>query len=102
MAQPSERAARILMVLFWVARSMASTVEGLSLAQTGGDWQQLAGVPARKLLQDSSVCGFNEYFCGEAAFISDRAYSAVLAGNCFNDTGTVVHSQGQGILTLSS
>jgi len=41
---------------------------------------------ARKLLQDSSVCGFNEYFCGDTDMVSDTAYNAVVAGNCFNDT----------------
>ena len=79
-----------LFALSWVAGSTASSFDALSSFQTGAQWQQSAGTPARKLLQDSAVCGFNEYFCGETAFISDTAYSAVSAGNCFNDTGTVV------------
>lgn len=45
-----------------------------------------AHTSARKLQQDSSVCGFNEYFCGDTDMISDTAYNAVVAGNCFNDT----------------
>ena len=77
-----------LFALSCIARSTTITVDGLSLFQTGAQWQRSAGIPARKLLQDSVVCGFNEYFCGETAFISDTAYSAVSAGNCFNDTGT--------------
>ena len=81
-----------LFTLSWVHRSTASTFDALSLFQTGAQWQRSSGVSARKLLQDSTVCGFNEYFCGETAFISDTAYSAVSAGNCFNDTGTVVPS----------
>lgn len=81
-----------LFTLSWVDPSTASTFDALSLFQTGAQWQQSADISARKLLQDSAVCGFNEYFCGETAFISDTAYSAVLAGNCFNDTGTVVPS----------
>lgn len=82
-----------LFALFWVSRSTASTLDALSLYQTGVQRQQFAGIPARKLLQDSAVCGFNEYFCGEKAFISDTAYSAVSAGNCFNDTGTYLPSR---------
>ena len=81
-----------LFALSWIARSTANTFDGLSLFQTGAQWQQSAGIPARKLLQDSVVCGFNEYFCGGAAFISDTAYNAVSAGNCFNDTGTALPS----------
>ncbi len=46
----------------------------------------LTVTPARKLLQDSRVCGFNEYFCGDTDMVSDTAYNAVVAGNCYNDT----------------
>ena len=52
------------------------------LYQTGVE----AHISARKLLQDSSVCGFNEYFCGDTDMVSDTAYNAVVAGNCYNDT----------------
>ena len=81
-----------LFTLSWVARSTASTLGAVSLFQTGAQWQQSAEIPARKLLQDSAVCGFNEYFCGETSFISDAAYTAVSASNCFNDTGTQLPS----------
>ena len=40
----------------------------------------------RKLQQDSSVCGIDEYFCGDSDLISDTAYNAVVAGNCYNDS----------------
>ena len=83
------------LALFLVARSTASIDHELLLPHSGASVKQplagTSGVPGRKLLQDSAVCGFNEYFCGEAAFISDRAYTAVSDGKCFNDTGIVLH-----------
>ena len=56
------------------------------LLQTGSELQDFVASPVRKLLQDSAICGFNEYFCGDADLISDTAYQAVTAGNCFHDT----------------
>lgn len=41
--------------------------------------------PHRSLLQNS-ICGAQEYFCGEADMVLDTAYNAVAAGNCYNDT----------------
>lgn len=41
----------------------------------------------RTLLQtDSSICGAQEYFCGETDMVLDTAYNAVAAGNCYNDS----------------
>ncbi len=66
-----------------VSPATASSLDDVfKLYQTGVE----AHNSARKLLQDSSVCGFNEYFCGDTDMISDTAYNAAVAGNCFNDT----------------
>ena len=68
-----------------VSPATASSLQDVfKLYQTGVE----AHNSARKLLQDSSVCGtsINEYFCGDTDMISDTAYNAVVAGNCFNDT----------------
>ena len=79
-----------LFALSLVARSTTSAVDELLLLQTSAsDKQSPPGISGRILLQDSAVCGFNEYFCGEAAFISDKAYNAVSGGECFNDTGVL-------------
>lgn len=40
---------------------------------------------SRKLLQ-TSICGAEEYFCGEYDMVLDTAYNAVLEGGCYNDT----------------
>lgn len=83
----------LLLALVSVSASSPGDMEAASLLQTGFYVEELPFTPARRLLQDSSVCGFNEYFCGETAFIADTAYTAVSAGNCFNDTGTIRPSQ---------
>lgn len=73
-----------LIALLLIAPSTASVVNDLLLPQmSNSDRYLLAkilGISGCKLLQDSAVCGFNEYFCGEAAIISDTAYNAVSGG----------------------
>ena len=65
----------------------ASSVQDMfAFYQTGLDSQGFSDTSARRLLQDSTVCGFDEYFCGDTDMVSDTAYDAVLAGNCYNDT----------------
>ncbi len=74
--------AALLAVLPMSPAAASSLDDVFKLYQTGVE----AHNSARKLLQDSSVCGFNEYFCGDTDMISDTAYNAVVAGNCYNDT----------------
>ena len=83
----------ILLASLLVSASSRIDTEVVPFSQTDFSAEELPGTLARRLLQDSSVCGFNEYFCGETSFIADTAYNAVSAGNCFNDTGTARPSQ---------
>ena len=88
MSQPACHIALVL-VLQGLCILDASLLDLTLPFPSGNPWEQSMGTTSRKLLQDSSVCGFNEYFCGGTGFISDTAYTAVSAGNCFNDTGKV-------------
>lgn len=76
------------LALLFMASSTASVGNDLLLPQmSNSDRHLLAeilGISGCRLSQDSAVCGFNEYFCGEAAFILHcmqfRKYNAVSDG----------------------
>ena len=80
-------------VLVALARPCTSSIaeQAFAIFETGVVGLHPSHGSTRNLLQDSAVCGINEYFCGDSDMVSDTAYNAVVAGNCFNDsadTGT--------------
>lgn len=86
MRQKASKTILAACVVLFAPANASSFKSTLEIYRTGVDTQAAESTANRRLLVDSTVCGFDEYFCGDTDMVADTAYNAVVAGDCFNDT----------------